>query len=185
MLACLNSVFKGSNRLFMFDLNNHQSKFGHLYVAVKSCLIQCAQDYEMLKEEGSIAIDNAKRRASEEKEEIIDTTGFMLDSPDSCSSLSESSRQSSTQEILEKAEFSEEEWKDIIHNHKVLARVFLSDLLTIVGKYFIYFEPWFEWCSAVSCSNNMSGVMKDINKTCKPLDLKKYHKVQNSGVFYA
>ncbi len=139
-LACLNSVFKGSNRLLMFDLNNHQSKFGHLYVAVKSCLIQCSQDYEFLKEEGSIAIDNAKRRASEEKEEIIDTTGFMLDSPDSPCSLEASSRQSSTKEILEKAEYSDVEWKEIIHNHKILTRVFLSDILTIIGKYFFYYE---------------------------------------------
>ena len=31
LLLCLNSAFKGSNRLFMFDVNNHQSKFHHLY----------------------------------------------------------------------------------------------------------------------------------------------------------
>ena len=93
-----------------------------------------------MKEEGSIAIDNAKRRASEEKEEIIDTTGFMLDSPDSPCSLEASSSQSSTKEILEKAEYSDVEWKEIIHNHKILTRVFLSDILTIIGKYFFYYE---------------------------------------------
>lgn len=167
----------------MFDLNNHQSKFGHLYIAVKSCLIQCAQDYAFLKEEGSIAIDNAKRRASEEMEEIIDTTGFMLDSPDSPSSLEASLNQSSTKEILEKAEYGDTEWKEIIHNHKILTRVFLSDILTIIGKYFFYYESRWVCSSKFSHSDSLSAVMKDINRACKTLDLKKYHKVQNSGVF--
>ena len=42
--------------------------------------------------------------------------------------------------ILEKAEYSDVEWKEIIHNHKILTRVFLSDILTIIGKYFFYYE---------------------------------------------
>jgi len=30
--------------------------------------------------------------------------------------------------------------ENLIQNHRILIRVFLSDLLTIVGKYMVYFE---------------------------------------------
>ena len=33
-----------------------------------------------------------------------------------------------------------QERKEIVRNQRVLTYVFLSDLLTVIGKYFVYFE---------------------------------------------
>lgn len=89
-LPCLVSVFKGSNRLFMFDLNNNQSKFEHLYTAIKETVLQCSKEYTEL---CSLDLTNA-----------------------------------------------ESQWRENVLNHRVVVRVFLSDLLTILGKYFVYYE---------------------------------------------
>lgn len=90
LLPCLVSVFKGSNRLFMFDLNNNQSKFDHLYTTIKEIVIQCSKEYTEL---CSLDLTN-----------------------------------------------SDNQWRENVMNHRVVVRVFLSDLLTILGKYFVYYE---------------------------------------------
>ena len=74
----------------MFDLNNNQSKFEHLYRAVREIDLQCSKEYTEL-----CSLD--------------------LTSADS-------------------------QWRESVMNHRVVVRVFLSDLLTILGKYFVYYE---------------------------------------------
>lgn len=118
LLLCLNSTFKGSNRLFMFDVNNHQSKFHHLYQHLKFTLFQSCEDYLKLE-------TSPFPKPQEEAEETVIVAGLSLDSPEP---------------TLATDPMGEEEWKTIVRNLQVLVRVFLSDILTIVGKYMVYFE---------------------------------------------
>ena len=74
----------------MFDLNNNQSKFEHLYRAVREIVLQCSKEYTELCSLGLTSADS--------------------------------------------------QWRESVMNHRVVVRVFLSDLLTILGKYFVYYE---------------------------------------------
>ena len=123
LLLCLNSAFKGSNRLFMFDVNNHQSKFHHLYQHLKFTLFQSCEDYAKLEA-------SPFPKPPEDAEETVIVAGLSLDSPEP---------------TLVTDPMGEEEWKTIVRNLQVLVRVFLSDILTIVGKYMVYFENEFSF----------------------------------------
>lgn len=111
LLFCLNSVFKGSNRLFMFDVNNHQSKFHNLYYILRSSLLHCCELYTIMEQ------SEKDLPMKDKEEETVIVAGGSL----------ESTQMNSNDENL-------------IQNHRILIRVFLSDLLTIVGKYMVYFE---------------------------------------------
>lgn len=114
LLFCMNSVFKGSNRLFMFDVNNHQSKFHNLYFTLRSSLLHCCDSYSGMEQcEKGCTLKN-------KEEETVIVAGVSLESTQT-----------------------ESKDENLIHNNRILIHVFLSDLLTIIGKYMVYFEN--EW----------------------------------------
>ena len=111
LLFCMNSVFKGSNRLFMFDVNNHQCKFHNLYYTLRSSLLHCCESYTAIEQS-----EKDLHSKDSEEETVIVASGSL-----------KSSQVDSNDE-------------NMVQDHRLLIRVFLSDLLTIVGKYMVYFE---------------------------------------------
>ena len=110
-------IIQGSNRLFMFDLNNYQFKFQHLYFSLKQVLLTVShriqpQSIENTQEEsnGLSTVENLSNSAKLSIEEY------------------------ETNNEMEKHAKRLELEQKLIH-------LFLSDLLTIIGKYYIYYEP--------------------------------------------
>ena len=110
-------IIQGSNRLLMFDLNNYQFKFQHLYFSLKQVLLTVShriqpQSIENTQEEsnGLSTVENLSNSAKLSIEEY--------------ETNNEMEKQAKRLELEQK----------LIH-------LFLSDLLTIIGKYYIYYEP--------------------------------------------
>lgn len=162
LLLCLNSAFKGSNRLFMFDVNNHQSKFHHLYQHLKFTLFQSCEDYAKLEA-------SPLPKPQEETEETVIVAGLSLDSPEPTAATES---------------MGEEEWKTVVANLKVLVCVFLSDILTIVGKYMVYFENESPLSVSLTRRNALCGVLSDVDAKCGFLDLKKADKPSSVLLLY-
>ena len=101
----------------MFDLNNYQFKFQHLYFSLKQVLLTVSyriqpQSIENTQEEsnGLSTVENLSNSAKLSIEEY--------------ETNNEMEKQAKRLELEQK----------LIH-------LFLSDLLTIIGKYYIYYEP--------------------------------------------
>ena len=78
----------------------------------------------------------------------------------------------------------EEEWKTVVANLKVLVRVFLSDILTIVGKYMVYFENESPLSVSLTRRNALCGVLSDVDAKCGFLDLKNADKPSSVLLLY-
>ena len=110
-------IIQGSNRLLMFDLNNYQFKFQHLYFSLKQLLLTLSPRIQPL------SIENTK-----EESNGLSTV----------ENLSNSAKLS-----IEEYETNNEMEKQAkrLELEQKLIHLFLSDLLTIIGKYYIYYEP--------------------------------------------
>ncbi|KNB46274.1 hypothetical protein JH06_2447 [Blastocystis sp. subtype 4] len=64
--------------------------------------------------------------------------------------------------------------ENLIQNHRILIRVFLSDLLTIVGKYMVYFEN----------ENALIPTLHEVDEKCSFLDLKKMESPSSVVLLY-
>lgn len=110
-------IIQGSNRLLMFDLNNYQFKFQHLYFSLKQLLLTLSPRIQPLSientQEESNGLSTVENLSNSDKLNI-----------EEYKNNNEMEKQAKRLELVQK----------LIH-------LFLSDLLTIVGKYYVYYEP--------------------------------------------
>ena len=110
-------IIQGSNRLLMFDLNNYQFKFQHLYFSLKQLLLTLSPRIQPL------SIEN-----TQEESNGLSTVENLSNSDElnieEYKNNNEMEKQAKRLELVQK----------LIH-------LFLSDLLTIIGKYYVYYEP--------------------------------------------
>lgn len=110
-------IIQGSNRLLMFDLNNYQFKFQHLYFSLKQLLLTLSPRIQPL------SIENTKEESNglSTVENLSNSDELNIEEYEN---NNEMEKQAKRLELVQK----------LIH-------LFLSDLLTIVGKYYVYYEP--------------------------------------------
>lgn len=110
-------IIQGSNRLLMFDLNNYQFKFQHLYFSLKQLLLTLSPRIQPL------SIENTKEESNglSTVENLSNSDKLNIEEYEN---NNEMGKQAKRLELVQK----------LIH-------LFLSDLLTIVGKYYVYYEP--------------------------------------------
>lgn len=113
-------IIQGSNRLLMFDLNNYQFKFQHLYFSLKQLLLTLSPRIQPL------SIENTKEESNglSTVENLSNSDELNIEEYEN---NNEMEKQAKRLELVQK----------LIH-------LFLSDLLTIVGKYYVYYEPEYE-----------------------------------------
>ena len=113
-------IIQGSNRLLMFDLNNYQFKFQHLYFSLKQLLLTLSPRIQPL------SIENAQEESNglSTVENLSNSDELNIEEYEN---NNEMEKQAKRLELVQK----------LIH-------LFLSDLLTIVGKYYVYYEPEYE-----------------------------------------
>ena len=116
-IQSLYCIIQGSNRLLMFDLNNYQFKFQHLYFSLKQLLLTLSPRIQPL------SIENAQEESNglSTVENLSNSDKLNIEE---YKNNNEMEKQAKRLELVQK----------LIH-------LFLSDLLTIVGKYYVYYEP--------------------------------------------
>lgn len=104
----------------MFDLNNYQFKFQHLYFSLKQLLLTLSPRIQPL------SIENTKEESNglSTVENLSNSDELNIEEYEN---NNEMEKQAKRLELVQK----------LIH-------LFLSDLLTIVGKYYVYYEPEYE-----------------------------------------
>lgn len=148
LMTCMTSVYKGSNRLFMFDVNGCDDRFDRLYELIYRGVVQGCQEYSSTyKECDSNESNSIKQHAKEatsnnpyspQTETVIITSSLLsLHREKNPPYSSEPTVVSSIQTTHSPSPTS---WHLSNQQEDQLFDSFVSDILSIIGKYLFYYN---------------------------------------------
>lgn len=148
LMTCMTSVYKGSNRLFMFDVNGCDDRFDRFYEMIYRGVVQsCQEDSNPYNERDSNEFNSIKQQTKEatsshpyspQTETVIVASSLLpINREKNLSCSSEPTVASSIQTTRSPSPTS---WRLSNQQEDQLFDSFVRDILSIIGKYLFYYN---------------------------------------------